>query len=375
MKILILVDSFKDSLSAIDVSKNIKKGILKVNNEIEVKELPLADGGEGTMEILINNLNGEIVKLDVIGPLGEKVNASYGIINGKIAIIEMAEAAGLQLLKQDKRNPLITTTYGVGELILDALEKGIRKFIIAIGGSSTNDGGVGMAAALGIKFLNKELKEIELNGKGLKDLFKINIDDIDNRIKDCDFQVACDVNNVLCGVNGAAYVYAKQKGATNEMIETLDNNLMNYSKIIKKDLDIDILNVEGAGAAGGLGAGLIAFLNGHLESGFEIISSRLNLENEIKNCDLVITGEGKIDFQSLNGKVPIGVAKLAKKYSKKVIVIAGSVEELTDEIYDIGINSVFSIINKPMKLEEALNKEITEKGLMKLTEQIIRLIN
>jgi len=374
MRILIAVDSFKDSLSAIDVSKNIKKGILKVNNEIEVKELPLADGGEGTMKILINNLNGEIVKLDVTGPLGKKVNASYGIINEEIAIIEMAEAAGLQLLKQNKRNPLITTTYGVGELILNALEKGIRKFIIAIGGSSTNDGGVGMAAALGIKFLNKELKEIELNGKGLKNLFKIDTNEIDDRIKDCDFKVACDVNNVLCGINGAAYVYAKQKGATNEMIEILDNNLMNYANIIKKDLNIDIFNIEGAGAAGGLGAGLIAFLNGNLESGFEIISNRLNLENEIKNCDLVITGEGKIDFQSLNGKVPIGVAKLAKKYSKKVIVIAGSVGELTDEIYDLGINSVFSIINKPMKLEEALNKEITEKGLMKLTEQIIRLL-
>ncbi|MDM8533869.1 glycerate kinase [Clostridiaceae bacterium HSG29] len=373
MRILIAVDSFKDSLNSINVSKSIKAGILKANKEIDVKEIPLADGGEGTMQILINNLDGKIIETYATNPLGKRIKVSYGIFNN-IAIIEMASVAGLQLLKEYERNPLKTSTFGVGELILDALEKGIRKFIIAIGGSSTNDGGVGMAAALGAKFLDKDLKEIELNGKGLEDLYEIDISNIDNRINDCDFKVACDVNNVLCGANGAAYIYAKQKGANDVMVEILDKNLLNYSKILKKDLGIDILNIEGAGAAGGLGAGLIAFLNGKLESGFEIVSEILKLEDEIKKCDLVITGEGKFDLQSLNGKAPIGVGKLARKYNKKVVVIAGSIGELSDEIFTNGISSVFSIIDKPMDLSDALKKEVTEKGLRKLSEQIIRLL-
>jgi glycerate kinase len=374
MKILIGVDSFKDSLSAIDVSRSIKKGILKANNRAEIKEIPLADGGEGTMEILVNNLNGKIIKTKVFGPLGEKINGSYGIVDENTAIIEMATVAGLELLKEKDRNPSKTTTYGVGQLMLDAFDKGCREFIIAIGGSSTNDGGIGLASALGVKFLDINNNEIELNGNGLKDLVMIDISDIDKRVKESTFQIACDVDNVLCGENGAAYVYARQKGANDKMIEMLDKNLFNLSEVIKKDLGKDILNIKGAGAAGGLGAGLVAFLDGSLKSGFDIVSNILNLENEIKKCDLVITGEGSFDYQSLNGKVPVGVAKLAKKYNKKVVVIAGSVGKITDEIREIGITSVFSIINKPSTLKELINRKTTEDGLESLAEEIIRLL-
>ncbi|MEA1975731.1 MAG: glycerate kinase [Bacillota bacterium] len=374
MKILIGVDSFKDSLSAIDVSKSIKKGIIKVNNRVEIMEIPLADGGEGTMEIIVNNLNGKIINTKVVGPLGEKINGSYGIVDEDIAIIEMATVAGLELLKEKDRNPSKTTTYGVGQLILDALDKGCKEFVVAIGGSSTNDGGIGLARALGVKFLDNKNSEIELNGNGLKDLVNIDISEIDKRIKESKFQVACDVDNVLCGENGAAYVYARQKGANDKMIEMLDKNLFNLSEVIKKDLGKDVLNIKGAGAAGGLGGGLVAFLDASLKSGFDIVSNILNLESEIKSCDLVITGEGSFDYQSLNGKVPIGVAKLAKKYNKKVIVIAGSVGEISEEIYENGVTSVFSIISKPSTLEELINKKTTENSLESLAEQIIRLL-
>jgi len=374
MKILIAVDSFKNSLSAVDVSSSIRKGMAHVKGGFTIKEMPLSDGGEGTMEILISNLAGEIVTTEVRNPLGENIRASYGIINGHIAIIEMAVAAGLQLISKEERNPLKTTTYGVGQLIIHALDRGCREFIIAIGGSATNEGGIGMAGALGVQFLDQYNNPITLDGEGLKDLANIELGKMDQRIKESTFQIACDVDNVLCGKEGASYVYAKQKGATKEMVEQLDKNLLNYSEIIKKDLGKEGLNIKGAGAAGGLGLGLMVFLEGELESGFSIISNKLNLEHEILACDLVITGEGKIDLQSLNGKVPIGVARLAKKHNKRVIVLTGTFGDLSHEFYENGVTAIFSIIHAPITLEEALSKTVARKSIETVSEQIARLL-
>lgn len=374
MKILIAPDSFKESLSSVEVSKYIKEGFERSNGNFDIKEIPLADGGEGTLNTLVNNLGGQIKEVEVSNPIGEPIKAKYGIAENKLAIIEMAEAAGLTLLDEEQRNPLFTSTYGVGELILDALDHGCRDFVIAIGGSSTNDGGVGMAGALGVEFLDVNGKSIKLTGKGLEELNSIDISKIDKRISESSFLIASDVNNVLCGPYGAAHVYGEQKGANLKEIKTLDANLKMYSEILKRDLNIDILNIPGSGAAGGLGGGLIAFLDSELKSGFEIISQKLDLENHIKKSEYIITGEGKIDSQTAHGKVPSGVGKIAKKYNKKVIAIAGSIGEDISQLDDCGITSIFSIIDRPMTLEEALNKETTKKSLIRLGEQLGRFI-
>jgi len=374
MKILIAPDSYKGSLSAYEVTKCIKKGILNANKDIEIIEMPLADGGEGTVEILVGNLGGKIVTKKVSGPLGKLVDATYGIINEKTAIIEMASAAGLTLIDEKDRNPLLTTTFGVGQLILDALDRGCREFIIGIGGSSTNDGGAGMATALGVKFLSLENEEIKCSGGNLDKILNIDIANLDKRINKSKFTVACDVNNTLCGKNGAAFVYAKQKGASDKDIKKLDENLFYYAQIIKKDLNKDILNIKGSGAAGGLGGGLVAFFSAELKSGFDIISEKLNLEKYIKESDYIITGEGKIDKQSLNGKVPVGVGNLAKKHNKKVIAIVGSIDENIGNLQKTGISSIFSIISRIVTLEEAMDDKVARKSIERLSEQIIYLI-
>lgn len=372
MKILVCPDSFKDSLDAIEVTKAIETGINKTNKEYIIEKMPLADGGEGSLDVLINNAKGRYKKVVVKDPLFREIEASYGIIE-ETAIIEMARAAGLDLLSTGERNPMLTSTYGVGELIKHALDQGIRKFIIAIGGSATNDCGIGAAQALGLKFLDKSGKSIEATGKGLASLHKIDNRRIDKRILSSEIKVMCDVNNPLYGKNGAAYVYAKQKGANDEMIKALDDNLRHFSKIVENTYDKDISKVPGSGAAGGLGAGLMVFLKGELVSGFSTISNMLSLERYIKSSDLIITGEGKIDTQSLNGKVVVEVSKIAKKYKKPVAALVGSYDGDLSVFHELGLTSVFSILHSPINLEDALNKEKTKRSVITLTEEVMRL--
>ena len=374
MNILIAPDSYKESLTSLQVSKYIKKGILNVSKKHNIKIIPLADGGEGTVNSIVSATNGKIINKTVIGPLGKKVNGLFGIINnGKTAVVEMASASGLQLIPMDKRDPTITTTYGTGQLIKEALSYGIEDIIIGIGGSATNDAGVGMAQALGVKFLDKNNNDIEFGGRNLNKIKKINIKNIDPRINDIDIKVACDVNNPLYGENGAAYVYAPQKGADSKMVTVLDENLRYFNDIVKKELDMNLNKIKGAGAAGGLGAGLVAFLNAELYNGIELILDIVKFNHYVKNVDLVITGEGKLDGQSVNGKTPVGVARRAKKYGKPVIAIVGSLGKDVHNVLDEGIDSYFPIIDKPDCLKSIMNR--SQELLINTTEQIIRSIN
>jgi glycerate kinase len=372
MKILIAPDKFKGSLSAFEVADNIEKGILKVFPKAIVVKVPMADGGEGTVESLVDATGGKIIKTNVKDPLFRDIESFYGILgDGKTAVIEMAAASGLYLLKDYERNPMITTTYGTGQLIKDALDRGCRRFIIAIGGSATNDGGAGMATALGVKFYDKDGIEIGLGGGELSKIYSIDTSNIDDRLKECEFIVACDVANPLIGENGASRVYGPQKGATKEMVEVLDKNLEHYGKLLEKYFNKKIIDVPGSGAAGGLGAGLMAFLNAQLKNGIEIIIETLKLEEKIKEADIVISGEGKIDFQTAFGKTISGIAKLCKKHNKPLIVIAGTVEDI-ENLYEIGVSSIFSIVEKPMSLEDAIKNAPTL--LEKSAERIFRLI-
>lgn len=372
MKILIAPDKFKGSLSAFEVADNIEKGILKVFPKAIVVKVPMADGGEGTVESLVDATGGKIIKTNVKDPLFRDIESFYGILgDGKTAVIEMAAASGLYLLKDYERNPMITTTYGTGQLIKDALDRGCRRFIIAIGGSATNDGGAGMATALGVKFYDKDGREIGLGGGELSKIYSIDTSNLDERLKECEFIVACDVANPLIGENGASRVYGPQKGATKEMVEVLDKNLEHYGKLLEKYFNKKIIDVPGSGAAGGLGAGLMAFLNAQLKNGIEIIIETLKLEEKIKEADIVISGEGKIDFQTAFGKTISGIAKLCKKHNKPLIVIAGTVEDI-ENLYEIGVSSIFSIVEKPMSLEDAIKNAPTL--LEKSAERIFRLI-
>ncbi|MDP9750736.1 glycerate kinase [Thermoanaerobacter pentosaceus] len=372
MKILIVPDKFKESLSALKVADSIEKGILKVFPKVGIEKVPMADGGEGTVESLVNATGGKIIKTNVKDPLFRDIESFYGILgDGETAVIEMAAASGLYLLKDYERNPMITTTYGTGQLIKDALDKGCRNFIIAVGGSATNDGGAGMATALGVKFYDKDGREIGLGGGALSKIYSIDTSNLDYRLKECRFIVACDVANPLIGENGASRVYGLQKGATKEMVKVLDKNLEHYGKLLEKYFNKRIIDVPGSGAAGGLGAGLMAFLNAQLKSGIEIIIEALKLEEKIKEADIVISGEGKVDFQTAFGKTISGIAKLCKKHNKPLIVIAGTVEDI-EKLYEIGVSSVFSIMEKPMSLEDAIKNAPTL--LEKSAERIFRLI-
>lgn len=372
VKILIAPDKFKESLSALKVADSIEKGILKVFPKAVIEKVPMADGGEGTVESLVDATGGKIIKTNVKDPLFRDIESFYGILgDGKTAVIEMAAASGLYLLKDYERNPMITTTYGTGQLIKDALDRGCRRFIIAIGGSATNDGGAGMATVLGVKFYDKDGIEIGLGGGELSKIYSIDTSNIDDRLKECEFIVACDVANPLIGENGASRVYGPQKGATKEMVEVLDKNLEHYGKLLEKYFNKKIIDVPGSGAAGGLGAGLMAFLNAQLKNGIEIIIETLKLEEKIKEADIVISGEGKIDFQTAFGKTISGIAKLCKKHNKPLIVIAGTVEDI-ENLYEIGVSSIFSIVEKPMSLEDAIKNAPTL--LEKSAERIFRLI-
>lgn len=359
MKIVVAPDSFKGSLTAVEVSDAIGQGVREIFPEAEIVKIPMADGGDGTVQCLVNATGGEILKEKVTGPLGDEVLASYGILGDKkTAVIEMAEASGLTLVPENKRNPLITTTYGTGQLIKAALDQGCRKMIIGIGGSATNDGGAGMVQALGVKLLDKGGEEIGFGGGELKKIFRIDTKYLDNRLSKTKVLIASDVSNPLCGPKGATRIYGPQKGATPELIKELDESLAYFAEIIKRDLNKDIKDIPGAGAAGGLGASLIAFLDAELRPGIEIIIEIVKLEQAIKDADLVITGEGKIDSQTIYGKAPIGVAKIAKKYNISVIAIAAIISDDADIVHQHGIDNLIKVSEPPMSLTEPKSKKV-----------------
>ena len=355
MKIVIAPDSFKGSLTALQVAEAIEVGLRRVFPDAAIEKVPMADGGEGTVQSLVDATNGEILTTRVLDPLGNPIDAQYGVLgNGVTAVIEMAAASGLTLVPLDKRDPRVATTYGTGELIRAALAHGCRKLIIGIGGSATNDGGAGMAQALGAKLLAASGKQIEPGGGSLATLNSINLSELDPRIAETETVVACDVNNPLTGKQGASHIYGPQKGATPEMIEVLDANLAHFDKIVQRDLSKSVANVPGAGAAGGLGAGLMAFLNASLKSGIEIVTEATELSQRFADADLVITGEGQINFQTVFGKTPVGVAKVAKTHNLPVIAIAGSIADNSDGVYDAGIDAMIDIVPEPMPLETAI---------------------
>ena len=333
----------------------IEQGFSEIFPEAEYVRLPVADGGEGTVEAMVAATKGKMVRLNVTGPLGKEVEAFYGLSgDDSCAYIEMAAASGLELVPVAQRNPLITTSYGTGELIRSALDKGVEHFIIGIGGSATNDGGAGMVQALGAKLLDKEGRQIGFGGEKLADLSKIELGELDPRLKNCRFEVACDVTNPLLGEQGASAVFGPQKGATPELVNQLDRALAHYAEIIRRDLDIDVLTIPGGGAAGGMGAALHAFCQAELRRGIEIVTEALGLDELVKDATLVITGEGRIDSQTIHGKVPIGVAKVAKRYNKPVIGIAGSLTKDVAVVHQHGLDAVFSVIYSVCTLDDAL---------------------
>ena len=367
MKAVVVMDSLKGSLSSMEAGEAAKAGILAANPEATVIVKPLADGGEGTTEALVCGLNGRLKTIQVTGPIYEPVIAQYGIID-EVAVIEMAQAAGLPQVPTEKRNPLVTTTYGVGEMIKACVESGCKKFIIGIGGSATNDAGIGMLMALGYKFLDANGQEVVQGGQGLSQIVSIDASDVLPGLSSCEFKIACDVTNPLYGEQGAAYIYAPQKGATPEIVKTLDDGLRHFARVVEGDQKADFANLPGAGAAGGLGFAFTAFLNGTLQSGVQM------LEEVLKGADYVLTGEGRLDHQTAMGKAPIGVAKLAKKYGCKVIGLAGATTKEATACHKKGIDAYFSIVNHPMSLEEAMEPEVAFENMKQTTEQIFNLI-
>ncbi|ANS75265.1 glycerate kinase [Paenibacillus yonginensis] len=356
MKIVIAADSYKGSATTFEVAGYIEQGIRRVHPDAAILKIPLADGGEGTVDALVSACGGRYIEQEVTGPLGSKVNAKFGLLPGDTAVVEMAAASGLPLIKEEERNPFITTTFGTGQLIKAALNEGVKTIYVGIGGSATNDGGLGMAQALGVSFKDKFGREIGFGAKALEQLDTIDISGLDVRLKDTEVLVLSDVTNPLCGDNGASYVYGPQKGASPGDLVKLDWLLRLFAEKIEQQLGVSIMDVPGAGAAGGLGAGLMAFCQAEISSGIETVLKLIGLEENLKDADLVITGEGRMDFQSTQGKAPVGVAKLAKKFGLPVIAIVGSEGEAIQDVYDHGIDLVIDIINRPLSLQEAMDQ-------------------
>jgi glycerate kinase len=373
-KIVVAVDSFKGCLSSGAIGKAVESGIKTVVSSCDVVQVPIADGGEGVLDILMPVANGRTVTVCAHGPLMEPVNARYGISgDGKTGLIEMATVSGLPLVPVAQRNPMETTSVGTGELIKDALEKGCRDFIIGIGGSATNDAGLGMLQALGFRFLDNTGAELGVGGKIMQEVAGIDTGHAHPALKDSRFTIACDVRNPFCGEQGAAYVFARQKGAGDEMIRTLDEGMRSLAKVILKTTGKDIVNVPGAGAAGGIGGGFIAFLNATLKPGIQLLLDYQDFDRKIEGADLIITGEGRIDRQSVMGKTPWGVLQAAKKQQVPVIVIAGGIEDVT-EINQAGFQGVFSIAPGPVSLEKAMEPKFAEENIKRLVTQICRTI-
>jgi glycerate kinase len=372
VKIVIAPQGFKGNLTALQVSQAIDNGIRRVVPSVITAIVPMADGGEGTMQALVDAIGGEMIPVEVTDPLGGRVIAHFGLLSDKVTgVIEMAAASGLNLVPPQKLNPLLTTTYGTGELILAALERGCRKLIVGIGGSATNDGGAGMAQALGAKLLDTKGVPLAFGGAALADLEHIDVTTIDPRLADCDIILACDVTNPLCGPQGASAVYGPQKGATKEMVVKLDAALAHYAEVIERDLGIDVRDVPGAGAAGGLGAGLIAFLKARVLPGVDVVIQATGLIEHLKEATLVFTGEGRLDSQTACGKVPVGVARKAKAFGLPVIAIAGEIGSGYQAVYEQGIDTVFSIAPGPISFSQST--EMAEKLITDVAERAIRL--
>lgn len=366
---MIAPDSFKESMTALEVADAVETGFQKIFPDWEYVKVPMADGGEGTVQSLVDATNGSIKKVEALDPLGRKVEAFYGVSgDGKQAVIEMAAASGLELLKSTERDAMNATSWGLGDLIRAALDEKVERILIGIGGSATNDAGAGMLQSLGGKLLDTSGQQIPYGGVGLRDLDKIDVSEFDPRIKDVVIEVACDVTNPLTGTDGASYVYGPQKGADEEQVEELDQYLKHFAKVVRRDLEVDMEDEPGAGAAGGIGSALLAFFNAELRGGGELITEMLALEDTIKAADLVITGEGGINHQTIFGKTPIVVAKIAKKYDIPVIALVGSISEGHEEVYEHGIDAVFSILSEVAELEETLeagiqNVEMTARNV------------
>jgi len=372
-KIIIASDSFKGCLSSLEIARAARKGIQKVLPDCEIVEIPVADGGEGTTEALVDALDGRFVSCEVHDPLMNPIQVEYGILgDGLTAVIEMASASGLTLVPPEKRNPMLTTTYGTGELIKDALQKGCRRFLIGIGGSATNDAGTGMLQALGFRFLDSAGNELGKGGQILEKIAHIDAEKAIPALQETVFTIACDVNNPFSGENGAAFVFARQKGADDAMINQLDKGLKHFANTIHANLGKSIDAVLGAGAAGGLGGGFIAFLSATLKPGIQMVLEALDFDKRIQNADLIITGEGKLDRQTGMGKTPAGVLEAGKKHKIPVIAIGGSVEE-TDMLLQKGFLAVLSIQPGPVTLEQAMDKSFTAYQVERVVEQIIRL--
>ncbi len=375
MKIVIAPDSFKENLTSLQVASCIEKGIKRVVPKARCIKIPMADGGEGTVQSLVDATKGTIITKQVVDPMGKKTSAHYGILgDGTTAVIEMAEASGLPLVPRDKRNPLLATTYGTGELIMDAVKRGVGKIIIGLGGSATVDGGAGMAQALGVRFFDKAGKEIKgYAGGGILDkIARIDTRKVDLRIKKTKFIIASDVTNPLCGKTGAAAVFGPQKGATPAMVKTLDANLKHYGTLIRQQLKKDVMNRPGAGAAGGLGAGLLAFTSARMQRGVDLVVEITGLKKHIKGASLVITGEGRVDFQTAFGKTPAGVAKAARAYKVPCIAIGGSLSDDARGVFDHGIAGLESAAAKDMDLATALKN--SRYHLELAGERVMRLL-
>ncbi|UJL45579.1 glycerate kinase [Virgibacillus sp. NKC19-16] len=357
MKIIIAPDSFKGSLTAIEAAQAINNGVKKAFHDAETVLLPVADGGEGSMETLVAATDGNIKHLPAVGPLGNKVEAAYGVLgDGKTCVIEMATASGLNLVPEEKLSPLQATTYGTGQLIKQALDDGFSSFIIGIGGSATNDGGAGMLQALGLQLLNKNGKEIGYGGGELNQIKQINMSSFDKRIKDCNFIIASDVQNPLIGADGASAIFGPQKGATAEDVALLDGNLTHWADKVAEITGITLHGLPGAGAAGGIGGAFQAFFPYVMKRGIDVVLDYIKLDEKVMGADLVITGEGQVDSQTASGKTPMGVAQAAKRRDVPTIIIAGAVGKGIEVLYDFGVISANSIIDRPMPLEEAIER-------------------
>ena len=368
-KIVIAPDSYKESLSALEVAQAIAAGFRQVFPVAEYVLVPVADGGEGTVDAMVAATGGRRKTVAVSGPLGQPVEAFYGLTgDGATAVIEMAAASGLALVPPDRRNPLVTSSRGTGELIRAALDAGARRFILGIGGSATNDGGAGMVQALGARLLDAQGGELGPGGGALAALERIDVSALDPRLAQCRIEVACDVDNPLTGPRGASAVFGPQKGASVEMVQALDANLARFARIVERDLGVAVEAVAGAGAAGGMGAAMLAFFGAALKPGIEIVTAAVGLDAHVRDADLVITGEGRIDFQTVHGKTPIGVARVAKRHGIPVIGIAGSLGADVGVVHAHGIDAVFSVLGKPCTLDEALhdaaaNVELTARNV------------
>ena len=375
MKVVIAIDSLKGSLSSMEAGMAIKDGILAAKPDAEVIVKPLADGGEGTTDALIEGMNGERIDLTVTGPMHTPVDAYYGYLKDtNTAVMEMASAAGITLVPDSEKNPLLATSYGVGEMINDAIQRGCRNFIIGIGGSVTNDGGIGMLKALGVRFLDENGEDAGEGGQALAKVARIDVSGMNPLLKECHIQVACDVNNPLCGENGSTYVYGPQKGVTEDMKKTLDEAMAHFARVTSETLENDYMNTPGAGAAGGLGYAFLAYTGAALTPGIELLLDAVGLEEELSGADVVVTGEGRLDFQTAMGKAPVGVARLAKKYNAKVIAFAGSVTKEATACNKEGIDAFFPILRSVCTLAEAMDPVAARNNMTATVEQVFRLL-